>query len=142
MTSTAQTASISPAGIRICAGASTVSPLWCSPNSNWIPSQTLCFCSAAGNETESRPCIGRETGSYCCIKLFVMGRKNFLFMNTPGGAEAGAVIYSIIETAKANGLDPYRYLCYILSTAPRLDRAVPDWVSPLLPANAPDACRK
>ena len=76
------------------------------------------------------------------IKPFMMGRKNWLFMNTPGGAEAGAVIYSIIETAKANGLDPYRYLCYILSTAPRLDRTHPDWVRPLLPANAPEDCRK
>ena len=44
------------------------------------------------------------------IKPFVMGRKNFLFANVPKGAESSAIIYSIIETAKENGLDPYRYL--------------------------------
>ncbi|WP_423783401.1 IS66 family transposase, partial [Gemmiger formicilis] len=43
------------------------------------------------------------------IKPFVMGRKNWLFANTPGSAQASAVIYSLIETAKENGLDPYRY---------------------------------
>ena len=75
------------------------------------------------------------------IKPFVMGRKNFLFMNTPGGAKAGAVIYSIIETAKANGLDPYRWLCFLLRTAPGLDQSDPDWVTPLLPCNAPDECK-
>ena len=54
------------------------------------------------------------------IKPFVIGRKNFLFANTGCGAEGSAVIYSIIETAKENWLDPYRYLGYILRTAPNL----------------------
>ena len=44
------------------------------------------------------------------IKPFVMGRKGWLFSNTPAGAQASAVIYSLIETAKENVLDPYRYL--------------------------------
>ena len=44
------------------------------------------------------------------IKPFVIGRKNFLFANTPWGAQGSAVIYSMIETAKANDLDPYCYL--------------------------------
>ena len=39
------------------------------------------------------------------IKPFVMGRKNWLFSNTPAGAQSSAVIYSLIETAKENGLD-------------------------------------
>ena len=43
------------------------------------------------------------------IKPFVMGRKNWLFANTPAGARASAVIYSLIETAKETGLDPYKY---------------------------------
>lgn len=47
------------------------------------------------------------------IKPFVIGRKNFLFCNTPDGAYASAVLYSIVETAKANGLDPFRYLEYL-----------------------------
>ena len=54
------------------------------------------------------------------MKPFVMGRKNWLFANTPGGAQASSVIYSLIETAKENCLDPYRYLLWILQTAPQL----------------------
>ena len=37
-------------------------------------------------------------------------RKNFLFSNTPGGARCSAMLFSLIETARENGLDPYRYL--------------------------------
>ena len=47
------------------------------------------------------------------IKPFVIGRKNFLFANTPLGAQASAVIYSLIETAKETGLDPFRYLTWV-----------------------------
>jgi len=48
------------------------------------------------------------------VKPFVIGRKNWLFSNTANGARASAMLYSIIETAKANGLVPFDYLCYIL----------------------------
>ena len=75
------------------------------------------------------------------IKPFVIGRKNFLFANTPLGAQASAVIYSLIETAKETELDPFRYLTWLLKTAPTLDRAVDSWATSLLPANAPDTCR-
>ena len=75
------------------------------------------------------------------IKPFVIGRKNFLFANTSLGAQASAVIYSLIETAKETQLDPFRYLVWLLKTAPTLDRAVVNWATSLLPANAPDACR-
>ena len=44
------------------------------------------------------------------IKPFVIFRKNFLFANTAKGARSSAVIFSLIETAKEKGLDPYRYL--------------------------------
>ena len=74
------------------------------------------------------------------IKPFVIGRKNFLFANTPLGAQASAVIYSLIETAKETGLDPFRYLTWALETAPMLDRAVEGWAMPLLPAKAPEFC--
>lgn len=67
-----------------------------------------------------------------------MGRKNFLFANTPNGAESSAVMFSLIETAKENQLDPYRHLVYVLTTAPNLDQTQPDWVTRLLPANAPE----
>lgn len=47
------------------------------------------------------------------VKPFVIGRKNFLFCNTAGGADSSAVIYSMIETAKENGLKPYHYLEFL-----------------------------
>lgn len=56
------------------------------------------------------------------IKPFVMGRKNWLFANTPGGAQSSSVICSLIETAKENGLDPYRYLLWVLRNAPAMSQ--------------------
>ncbi|MBP5717560.1 MAG: transposase, partial [Abditibacteriota bacterium] len=75
------------------------------------------------------------------IKPFVMGRKNFLFANTPRGARASAILYSILETAKANGLDPYRYLLFLLKALPGLDKSGDNWMETLLPWNAPDRCK-
>jgi len=75
------------------------------------------------------------------IKPFVMGRKNFLFANTPKGAVTSAVIYSLIETAKENGLDPYRYLTWVLKTAPGLGDGNEAVMEGLLPWNAPVECR-
>ena len=74
------------------------------------------------------------------MKPFVMGRKNWLFANTPGGAQASSVIYSLIETAKENGLDPYRYLLWVLQNAPGLSKTDEAWAEKLLPANAPEEC--
>ncbi len=51
------------------------------------------------------------------IRPFVIGRKNWLFSDTPAGATASANLYSLIETAKANGLEPHAYLTH-LYTAP------------------------
>jgi len=50
-----------------------------------------------------------------------LARKNFLFSDTPQGAEASALVFSIIETAKANGLDPSEYLVHIFRNLPNLD---------------------
>ena len=76
------------------------------------------------------------------IKPFVMGRKNFLFCNTPGGAQSSAVLYSLIETAKETGLDPYRYLQWVLERAPELaQKADETWAEKLIPAQAPAECR-
>lgn len=49
------------------------------------------------------------------VKPFVIGRKNWLFANTPDGAEASAMIYSIAETAKANNLKPFEYFEHVLT---------------------------
>lgn len=47
------------------------------------------------------------------IKPFVIGRKNWLFCNTLGGANSSAIVYSMIETAKENNLKPYDYLVWL-----------------------------
>lgn len=67
------------------------------------------------------------------IKPFVMGRKNWLFANTPAGAQASAVIYSLIETAKETGLDPYKYLLWVLREAPKLFETDREWAKKLTP---------
>ncbi|WP_127585699.1 IS66 family transposase, partial [Paenibacillus koleovorans] len=54
------------------------------------------------------------------IKPFVIGRKNWLFANTPKGAKASATIYSLVETAKENQLHPFYYLMYLLEKLPQL----------------------
>ena len=69
------------------------------------------------------------------IKPFVMGRKAWLFSNTPRGARASAIIYSIVETAKENGLNLYDYLTYLFRQLPNVDVKNPDVVSQLLPWN-------
>jgi transposase len=65
------------------------------------------------------------------IKPFVIGRKNWLFSNTANGAQASAMLYSLIETAKANGLTPFDYLHHLLEEIPRN----PVDIEPLLPWN-------
>ena len=75
------------------------------------------------------------------IKPFVMSRKNFLFANTPLGAKSSAVIFSLIETAKENGLDPYRYLTWVLKAAPKHEEQDSDWAAKLIPEYAPLECR-
>lgn len=57
------------------------------------------------------------------IKPFVIGRKNWLFANTPNGARASAIYYSLIVTAKENGLNPFEYLAWIFTNAPNLGKA-------------------
>jgi len=52
------------------------------------------------------------------IRPFVVGRKNWLFAGSPGGARASATFFTLIETAKANGMDPYAYLRYIFENLP------------------------
>ena len=52
------------------------------------------------------------------VKPFVIGRKNWLFAATKEGARASSVIYSIVETAKENGLRPFQYMQYLLETLP------------------------
>lgn len=77
------------------------------------------------------------------IKPFVIGRKNWLFSNTPKGATASAVIYSIVETAKANGLSPFHYLSYLFEKLPNINIEDPNQLDKLLPwsETLPDICK-
>jgi hypothetical protein len=69
-----------------------------------------------------------------------MGRKNWLFSDTQDGANASMTVFSMIETAKANGLDPKKYLNYLLDQRPgfemtdeELDQLMP-WSEPVITA--------
>jgi len=76
------------------------------------------------------------------IKPFVIGRKNFLFSDTVNGARTSAIIYSIVETAKENGLNPINYLTYIFEEMPNIDfKNNPDVIESLFPwSNLPAEC--
>jgi transposase len=67
------------------------------------------------------------------IRPFVVGRKNWLFSYTPEGAEASSCLYSLIETAKANGLEPYWYLKYLFENLP--EAMTMDEFESLMPQN-------
>lgn len=67
------------------------------------------------------------------IRPFVVGRKAWLFADTPVGAKASAIYYSLVETAKANGLEPYDYLCKVIRRIPYAETV--DDMEALLPWN-------
>jgi len=77
------------------------------------------------------------------IKPFVIGRKNWLFSNTPRGARASAVIYNLVETAKEDGLNPYYYLHYLFEKLPSTDLTNTESIDSLLPwsKSLPINCR-
>lgn len=54
-------------------------------------------------------------------KSFALGRKNWMFSDTPNGAEASAICYSIVEMAKANNINPFKYLKFLLERRPNKD---------------------
>lgn len=53
------------------------------------------------------------------LRPFVVGRKAWLFSKSQEGAEASAAIYSLVETAKANGIEPFDYLLLIIKELPK-----------------------
>jgi transposase len=55
------------------------------------------------------------------IRPFVIGRKNFLFSNSVQGVKASANLYSLIESAKASGLEPYQYLRQVFTALPQAE---------------------
>lgn len=77
------------------------------------------------------------------IRPFVNGRKNWLFSDTKHGAVASATVYSIIETAKLNNLNPYMYLVHLFTQLPNLKELNSETLKPFLPWSQmlPQWCR-
>ena len=72
------------------------------------------------------------------IRPFVIGRKNWLFCDSPKGAHASAAIYSLCETAKANNIEPQDYLFQLFEKLPRIDSTDRKSLEQLLPWNIID----
>ena len=75
------------------------------------------------------------------MKPFVIDRKNFLFANTPKGATDSAIMFSLIQTAIENRLDPYKYLTWLMKQAKDADLTNEQTIQALLPWNVSSACR-
>lgn len=59
------------------------------------------------------------------IRPVVVGRKNWLFCDTQAGAKASVIVFTVLETAKANGLNPEAYLNHLLIVLPERFAADP-----------------
>jgi transposase len=71
------------------------------------------------------------------IRPFALGRKNWLFFGSPEGAQAGAVIYSLIQTCRLNQIEPYAYFKYVLANIRSWDKGdlktlLPQFIEPQL----------
>jgi len=71
--------------------------------------------------TDGRIPIDNNGASERAIRPVVMGRKNWLFADTPAGATASANLYTLVETAKADGIVPYTYLRHVFTALPKAD---------------------
>jgi transposase len=81
-----------------------------------------------------------NNGAENAIRPFVVGRKNWLFSASVKGVTSSANLYSLIETAKANGLEPYAYLRYLFTALPKAETV--EVIETLLPGNVdPDQIR-
>ena len=76
----------------------------------------------------------KEEEREATAKSYVIGRKGWLFSDSPEGAEASAISYSIAETALANGLNVYKYITYVLEKRPTEEMADSE-LEKLLPWN-------
>ena len=74
-----------------------------------------------------------NNGAENAIRPFVLGRKNWLFSDSVKGVKGSANLYSLIETAKANGLEPYAYLRYLFTELPKAETVAA--IETLLPGN-------
>ncbi len=95
------------------------------------------------NVLKDGQCELTNNGAERQIKPFVIGRKNYLFCKSPHGAKASAIIYSIVETAKMNKLNPFYYLKYLFEELPNTKLTSPEALDHLLPwsGTLPEECR-
>ncbi len=117
-----------------------------------LPAESTNYCL----DHESRLRVFLENGnvpmdnSACerAIRPFTIGRKTWVLINSVRGARASAVIYSLVETARLNGLNVYRYMEHLLTELPKLadDKGNIDTekLDPLLPWSdqLPAQCQK
>ena len=88
-----------------------------------------------------------DSASERAIRPFTIGRKNWVLIDSIKGAQASADIYSIVETAKANNLNPYYYMDYLLTELPKYcdedGNIDTDKMDPLLPwaDELPQCCK-
>jgi hypothetical protein len=81
------------------------------------------------------------------IRPIALGRKNWLFAGHPNGARAGALFFSLIETAKKNDLEPYAYLRYLFKNLPyakdeqEIKMLLPQYVDPDLIPSPKASCK-
>lgn len=96
------------------------------------------------NVLKDGQCELSNNGAERAIKPFVIGRKNYLFCKSPHGAKASAMIYSIVETAKMNNLNPFYYLKYLFEQLPNTKLTAPEALDHLLPwsESLPEECRR
>ena len=73
----------------------------------------------------------------------MIGRKGWLFSDTKHGTKASATVYSMIETAKLNGLNPYMYLVHLFTKLPSIGDLTPEKLEAYLPwsEELPLSCR-
>jgi hypothetical protein len=106
--------------------------------------QAIGYCQGQWDKLEAFLLDGRleldNNRSERSIKPFVIGRKGWLFSNTPRGAKASAVVYSVVETAKENDLIPFEYLRHVFEKLPNLGDGELDELLPWSPS-LPAACR-
>ncbi len=82
------------------------------------------------------------------IRTFCVGKKNWVLIDSVKGAQASAIVYSISETAKLNGLSTYNYFCHLLTELPKLadenGHIDQEALTPLLPwaKGMPEKCYK
>ena len=77
------------------------------------------------------------------IRPFAVGRRGWLFADTPKGAEASAIAYSIVETAKANNLNVFQYLNHLFKSLPNINfTEQPELLEQYLPwsGSLPECC--